>query len=219
MRIQKTWRTLMRSKGLWWFISVIAALVVAVGIDSRAQVPTPPTHFKGLINDYTPASGVGGPWEVRGVWSLNINEETGLANFSAALNMEHSDLWVELNPTDAKGLPTIDNPADRVPHTHHITMTGATVTYNPSDCPVPASIVPIPRIEVTGSATIAANGGPFPPSGGVPSPLQVCIDGGTTVGTVVPYSNITLVFGTPASGHFGAQVIHGVVRFTSGDDD
>lgn len=205
----------MNGRTLQWAVRVVSVLLLAVAAVALADSGIP-AHFRGLINDYTPESGVGGPWEVRGVWSLDINEDTGLASFSATLNMEHSDLWVELNPTDGKGLSTADNPADRVPHTHHIMMSGATIIYNPSDCPVPASITPIPRIEVKGTATITANGGPFPPSGAVPSDLQVCIDGGTTVGTVVPYSNITLVFGAPASGHFGPQAIHGVVRRASG---
>jgi hypothetical protein len=38
--------------------------------------------------------------------------------------------------------------------------------------------------------------------------LQVCVNGGTDV----PYSNVSLVFGAPASGHFGMSAIHGVVR-------
>lgn len=199
----------MKSKALRWMVGVVGVLTLAA-MGAIAQDPLP-RHLSGLINDYTPESGVSGPWEIRGVWSLDISE-AGRAKFSAALNMEHSDLWVELNPTDADGLPTIDNTADRVPHTHHITMTDAAVTYNPSDCPLPASITPISRIEVKGTATITANGGPFPTTGAVPSQLQVCIDGGTAVATVVPLSNITLVFGAPASGHFGTQAIHGVVR-------
>lgn len=199
----------MKSKALLWMVDVVGVLVLAATA-SMAQVPLP-RHLSGLINDYTPESGVGGPWEIRGVWTLDI-DEAGRARFSAELNMEHSDLWVELNPMDAEGLATINTPADRVPHTHHITMTDATVTYDPSDCPLPASITPIPRMEVKGPATVAANGGPFPPTGGVPSELQVCIDGGTAVSTVVPLSNITLAFGAPASGHFGTQAIHGVVR-------
>lgn len=198
----------MKSKALLWIVGVVGVLALATTW-AMAQSPLP-RHLGGLINDYSPAN-VGGPWEIRGVWSLDIND-IGRARFSAALNMEHSDLWVELNPTDADGLPTIDNPADRVPHTHHITMTDATVTYDPSDCPVSASINPIPRIEVKGTATITANGGPFPPTGAVPAQLQVCIEGGTAVATVVPLSNITLVFGAPASGHFGPQAIHGVVH-------
>ena len=40
------------------------------------------------------------------------------------------------------------------------------------------------------------------------STLQICVNGGSDV----PFSNVTLVFGTPASGHFGMQAIHGVVR-------
>lgn len=201
----------MNSRRILWAIGMALALVSMPSMGARAQTP-PPRHLSGLINDYTPETGVSGPWELRGTWSLELQDFGSTADFSAVLNMEHSDLWVELNPTDSSGLPTIDNPADRLPHTHHITMKGAKVTYNPSDCPLPATITPIARIEVTGSATITANGGPFPPTGAVQSQLQVCIDGGTAVATVVPHSNITLVFGTPASGHFGTQAIHGVVR-------
>ncbi len=202
----------MNSKHILWAIGVVAVFALLASSGARAQ-DTLPHHMSGLINDYTPESGVSGPWEMRGTWSLQINEEKGRADFSAVLNMEHSDLWVELNPTDASGLPTIDNPGDRVPHTHHITMTGAKVTLDPTDCPLPASApIPIPRFEITGTAVVAANGGPFPPTGAVSSQLQVCIDGGTDVATVVAHSNITLVFGAPASGHFGGQAIHGVVR-------
>ena len=63
---------------------------------------------------------------------------------------------------------------------------------------------------VTGSAYITGNGSPAPFSKNdtVLSMLQVCVNGGTDV----PFSNVTLVFGTPASGHFGSQAIHGVVR-------
>jgi hypothetical protein len=203
----------MKNKIAFCIVSVLALVAFASAVATKAQLPGH-IHLSGLINDYTPETGVSGPWELRGAWSLNINQVTALADFSAVLNMEHSDLWVELNPLDANGMPTIDNPADRIPHTHHITMTGAKVTYNPTNCPLPSSIIPIPRIAVTGSATIAANGGPFPPSGAVSSQLQVCIDGGTDVATVVPHANITLVFGAPASGHFGSQAIHGVVRKT-----
>lgn len=204
----------MNSRRILWALGMVLVLVSLAGTGARAQAPQP-RHLSGLINDYTPEINVGGPWEVRGTWSLRIGQDGTHADFSAVLNMEHSDLWVELNPMGSKGLATIDNPGDRVPHTHHITMTGATVTFNPTDCPLPASApIPIPRIEVTGTATVAANGGPFPPTGAVSSQLQVCIDGGTDVATVVPHSNITLVFGAPASGHFGPQAIHGVVRKT-----
>ena len=63
---------------------------------------------------------------------------------------------------------------------------------------------------VTGPAYITGNGGPAPFSKNdtVLSTLQVCVNGGTDV----PYSNVSLVFGAPASGHFGMSAIHGVVR-------
>ena len=189
----------MRSKALWWAAGVAAVLVLTAGIRGLAQ--DEPAHFSGVINDYTPISTTTA-WELRGPWSLTLNGETGTADFSAALTMEMS--IVGQSPVNVGALTQ---------HTHHIRMAHASVDYSPSDCPLPASITPIPRIEVKGMATVAANGGPFPPSSPtpVPSPLQVCIDGGTVFGTVVTYSNITLVFGPRASGHFGPQAIHGVV--------
>jgi hypothetical protein len=65
---------------------------------------------------------------------------------------------------------------------------------------------------LTGNGSIA----PFetnPPS----STLQVCVTGGSEIPYSVPNSNITLVFGGPATTHFGPQAIHGVVREPSAD--
>jgi len=61
----------------------------------------------------------------------------------------------------------------------------------------------------TGMASVTGNGGfpPFAPQGQL-SQLMVCITGGTQI----EFSNITLVFGTPASGHFGPPPINGAVR-------
>jgi hypothetical protein len=201
----------MRSKALWWALCVAAVLAFTAGIRTLAENETP-ALFGGVINDYSPISGGTTAWEVRGPWSMRLNEEAGTANFSAALTMELS----VLGQSPATVLAVALNQ-----HTHHIRMTHATVTYNPTDCPTFATANPIARIEVTGMATVTANGGPFPPTSAtaVPSQLQVCIDGGTAAETIVPYSNITLVFGSPASGHFGPQAIHGVVRKASSLDD
>jgi hypothetical protein len=59
------------------------------------------------------------------------------------------------------------------------------------------------------SASVTGNGGypPFAPQGQT-SLLTVCVTGGTQVA----FSNIALVFGMPANGHFGAQAIKGTVR-------
>jgi hypothetical protein len=174
----------MNSKALRWMVSAVAVLILALGISVRAQAPTP-THFSGLINDYSPETISGkvvGPWEMHGKWSLDLKGKSGLADFSAAMTMELS------------------------------TMKDAKVSYPaPGVCPpyAPPAITN-PGFMVTGPAYITGNGGPalFSKDDTVLSTLQVCVNGGSDV----PYSNVTLVFGSPASGHFGTQAIHGVVR-------
>jgi hypothetical protein len=201
----------MKNRTLWWAVRITVAMVLAVGTGALAQAPMP-THFSGLINDFTPETigGVAvGPWEMHGTWSLDLKGRTGLADFSAAMTMEHSDYAV-VDGVDKADDPS--NPDARAAHTHHITMTGATVSYNTATCPVyPAPTnTTNPGFMVTGSAYITGNGSPatFSKNNTVLSSLQVCINGGSQV----PYSNVTLVFGAPASGHFGVQAIHGVVR-------
>lgn len=209
----------MKSKTLWW-VGVILALVLAVGTGVLAQAPTP-THFSGLINDYSPETISGkvvGPWEMHGTWSLDLQGRSGLADFSAAMTMELSDHAIEV--AIANSLPaSFDDPSTRTPHTHHITMKDATVSYGTGTCPTYAAPAPTnPGFMINGPAYITGNGGPAPFSKGdtVLSMLQVCVNGGTDV----PFSNVTLVFGAPANGHFGSQAIRGVVRKSkSGDSD
>lgn len=107
--------------------------------------------------------------------------------------------------------PSFDDPETRTPHTHHITMKDAKVSYATGTCPPYAPPVTTnPGFMVTGPAYITGNGGPAPFSKNdtVLSMLQVCVNGGSDV----PFSNVTLAFGSPASGHFGSQAIRGVVR-------
>ena len=198
------------------FSSVVRRLILvfAVGMGTLAQGQDN-VHFSGSINDFTPAHDAkgkaSGPWELHGHWRLELQGDSGLANFSAAVSMEDSDYWFLINPNPPANP---DSPATRSPHTHHITMQGAQVTKldstNMSDCPS-SSYVPATTtgFMVTGPASVTGNGGfaPFAPQGQLSS-LQVCITGGTQV----EFSNITLVFGLPASGHFGSQPINGVVR-------
>ena len=198
-----------------FFCSVGAGvLVLALGTSVVAQNRSP-EHFRGIINDFTAAHDAkgnpSGPWELHGVWRLDLSRERGTAEFSAALTMENSDYWLLINPN-----PPADpnSPATRTPHTHHITMRDAQVTSDPSlvasGCPTASYKPPTTSgFMVTGSASITGNGGypPFAPEGQT-SPLTVCVTGGTQVG----FSNITLVFGMPASGHFGSQAINGAVR-------
>ncbi|MGA8101928.1 MAG: hypothetical protein WB869_07240 [Candidatus Acidiferrales bacterium] len=179
----------MTSKTLRWAVKIMVVLALAVATGARAQAPTP-RHFSGVINDYTPASVTPmGPWEIRGPWSLKLKEESGKADFSAALTMEMSDY-----SRTASNVDTTSGTGSRMQHTHHITIEGGTVT------PIPTG-----GFEVTGPATITKDGSPAPLAA---STLSVDITGGTTL----EYSNITLTFVGGATVHFGSQAIHGVVR-------
>lgn len=189
-------------------------VVVAVGISALAQKQNS-VHLSGIINDFTPAHDAkgnsSGPWELHGVWRLDLKGDSGTAEFSAAVTMESSDYWLLINPNPPADP---DSPATRTPHSHHITMKDAQVTWDPSEvasgCPTASYKPPTTTgFMVTGSASVTGNGGyaPFAPQGQT-SPLTVCVTGGSQV----EFSNVTLVFGLPASGHFGSQPINGAVR-------
>jgi hypothetical protein len=198
----------MKSKFFLWTVSVALVSGLAAGVGALAEDPTP-THLSGVINDYAPVAGGTTAWEIRGPWSLRINEENNTASFSAALTMELSA--VGQSPANLTAVTLAQ-------HTHNITMKNATVTYNPTNCPPASAATPAytVQIEVTGSASVFANGSvaPF----GQYSQLQVCIAGGSASPSVA-HSNITLVFQKPAAGHFGGQAIHGVVRKASRHED
>jgi hypothetical protein len=116
-----------------------------------------------------------------------------------------------------EGIAQVDNPGTRSPHTHHITMTDALVSYDtsvPSVCPANSPATTVPGFVVTGPVSITGNGSPAPFEAKGTSTLQVCINGGTEV----QFSNVTLVLTGPATGHFGGQPIHGVVRVVRSSD-
>ena len=188
----------MKNRKCWWAVCVVAILGCAIGASAWAQDSFPFVHFSGLINDYTPVSGVSGPWEMRGEWSLDLNREAGTANFSANLNMTHSDYWVVLNPASAD-----DNTSTtgRHPHTHHITLTHVTVT------PLATG-----GFEVTGPVYVTNDGNPasFMAKCTALTPCTLTVD--ITGGTILQLSNVTITFAGPPTAHFGAQAIHGVVH-------
>ncbi len=202
----------MKSKYFSLSLATIAVLSLIAGVGVLAQ-DQPPERLSGLINDFTPSTVAGGPYELHGKWSVRLHRESGTADFSAFMNMETSDYGISEAIVDPA------NPTTRSAHTHHITMT-APFTYLTSDasgvCPLPPASTPPTTgavIVITGTPTvgtpkISANGGPSPFDTKGPSGLQVCITGGTEV----PFSNVTLAFSGPASGHFGSDPIHGVVR-------
>ena len=184
----------MKSDTLWWAVRMAVLLVLTAVTGALAQAPTP-RYFSGLLNDYTLGSG---PYEMRGTWSVTLSPGSATGDFSAAMNMVHSDYYVVNNPSAASD----DTSTGRNPHTHHITIKGAALTENVNDC----------EIQLVGPASVTLNGGapPFDPTLTKPSQATVCITGGVGV----KYANISLTFesGTPAAGHFGSQPIHGVIR-------
>jgi len=209
----------MKSKRSWSMAGIFAVLVLAGSTGALAQAPLP-GHLSGIISDYTPLISTlspTGPWEMRGRWSLDLEGRSGEADFSAYMTMELSDSGV------AAAGKNLADPTSRSAHTHHILMTDATVSTDPTDlgnCPTfsPGNTA---LFVVTGTANfISGNGnaGPFEKFG--PTTLKVCISGGTDGTSEVQYSNMTLeMIGPAADKHFGSQAIHGVVRLPRKDDD
>jgi hypothetical protein len=64
----------------------------------------------------------------------------------------------------------------------------------------------VPSVSVV---KITGNGGPASFEAKGMSSLQGCITGSGEV----QFSNMPILFGRPATGHFGSQAIHGVVHF------
>jgi hypothetical protein len=174
----------MKRKAFWW-MAQISLFVVAASLGALGQTQL---SFRGTINDYAPANvSPTGPWLVGGDWTLVVNGTSGKADFKASLTMVRSDYWVSLH-----GDP--NDPSGRTPHSHDIALLNGTVT------PIAGGF------RVSGMASVAASGN-VPPFGQM-SPLTVDITGGTAV----PFSNIKVTFGSPASGHFGTQPLDGVVQ-------
>lgn len=178
----------MQGKTVLFATRITALMVLALASAVLAQDP-PRTHLSGIINDYGPASGVipAGPWEMRGLWTLNARGSSGKGEFSAALTMELSDYTRTTSNVDS-----VSGPTSRMHHTHHITMEDADVAQNSG------------VITVTGPVSITKDGNNVLTG----SSLTVTITGGANV----EFSNISLAFSGPAAGHFGMQAIHGVVR-------
>jgi hypothetical protein len=175
----------MKSKSLLWATRIIGLLVVA-GVTGVVAGTRAPNHFAGVINDYTAVAGGTGPWEVRGPWTLDVNERTSKAEFSAAVTMELTDFALSGSSIGTSA---------RTQHTHHLTVVGGTVSSITGG------------FEVTGPITITKDGGTAPMSiqG---SSLVIDITGGS----LVEFSNLALTFQDGAAGHFGTAPLHGVVR-------
>jgi hypothetical protein len=198
---------LMKIKNLALAIRALSLLLLVSGTWALAQDHRP-VHFSGLINDYSPSTVKGGPWEMHGQWSLDFREEwrtgTIIADFSADMTMS------DYGTTDGLPDPT---KSGQSPHTHHIKLTSEDIISNMDGCP---TVSPAARtgFQIKGPVSLITGNGtnaPFetdPPT----STLQICITGGDEIPYSITNSNISLVFSGPATMHFGTQAIHGVVR-------
>jgi len=203
----------MKSKNLTAAVRLLSLLLLVSAVDGFAQERRP-LHFSGLINDYSPLSGSvkGSPWEMHGQWSMDVDPERGTADFSADMTMSGygKTSTNAVDPTQ----PLVN------PHTHHIRLKNAKITWDMTGCPAYLPPTPLTGFQLNGTVSLLTGNGsiaPFetdPPS----STLQVCITGGEDVRYSVTNSNITLLFGGPATTHFGPQAIHGVVRKPVADE-
>ncbi len=146
-------------------------------------------------------------WTMGNAWSMVIGPSTMVGCRRFFRRYDLSDYGTTAGVLDAtKG--------GQSAHTHHIKLTNAAVIWNMDGCPTfsPATTM---GFQFSGTVSlITGNGGPAPFETDPPSStLQVCVTGGADVS----YSNITLVFGGPATTHFGPQAIDGVVRNASAD--
>ncbi len=197
----------MKSKISTSAVRVFSLLLLVSATCALAQGRRP-THFTGLINDYSPLSTTvkGSPWEMHGQWSMDLHPEWGTADFIADMTMSGygKTSTGAVDPTQ----PLVN------PHTHHIKLTNVRITWDMTGCPAYMPHATTTGFQLNGTVSLLTGNGsiaPFetdPPS----STLQVCVTGGNEAQYSVTNSNITLVFGGLATTHFGPQAIHGVVR-------
>jgi hypothetical protein len=187
----------------------VLMLVAAVGATAQRRGAV---LFSGLINDYSPSTVKGGPWEMHGVWSMDLRGEPGVADFSAAMTMSG------YGKTSTGAVDPTQGGAGA--HTHQIKLTHAKVTWNMDGCPA-FSPATLQGFQINGTVSLITGNGTNatfetnPPT----TTLQVCVSGGDDVQYSVPFSNITMTFAGPATMHFGTQPIHGVVRDVKQIDD
>jgi hypothetical protein len=198
----------MKSKTPTSVVRVLSLLLLVSATCALAQERRP-VHFAGVLNDYSPANPLitGSPYEMHGQWTLDLRD-WGTADFLADMTM--SDYGSTNGVLDGtKG--------GQNAHTHHIRLTNVSITWDMTGCPAYPKPVTTMGFQVNGTVSLITGNGsnaPFetsPPT----STLQVCVTGGNEVS----YSNMTMVFGGPATNHFGTQAIHGVVRKASAESE
>ncbi|WP_263385160.1 hypothetical protein [Granulicella arctica] len=186
----------------------VFSLILLVSATCGSAQERKAAHLSGLINDYSPLSDSvkGSPWEMHGQWTMDLHPRWETADFLADMTMSGygRNTAGAVDPTQ----PLVN------PHTHHIRLTNAKITWNMIGCPAYLPPATTMGFQLNGTVSLLTGNGsiaPFetdPPS----STLQVCVTGGSEIPYSMTNSNITLVFGGLATTHFGPQALHGVVR-------
>ena len=82
-----------------------------------------PTQFSGVINDYSPTtSSPMGPWEMRGPWTLTLNQDIQQGRLFGDLD----DGTVRLHAKRVEYRFSTSATTGRMQHTHHIGIVGGT---------------------------------------------------------------------------------------------
>ena len=118
----------MKSKILNSALGRLSLLLLLAGSCALAE-DNKTVRFSGLINDYSPLSTTvkGSPYEMHGQWSMDVHPDSGTADFSADMTM--SDFGMTASGAVDPTQPLQD------PHTHHIKLTNAKITWNMTGCP------------------------------------------------------------------------------------
>jgi hypothetical protein len=100
------------------------AVTLSVGLASAQELRQ--VHFEDVVNDYSPSTVAGGPYEIRGVWSLELDVlRTGASQFFSGPD----DGDVQLRGYQCHCGRSRQS-------RHQISVTNAAVSYDTSVCPV-----------------------------------------------------------------------------------
>ena len=196
----------MKRKMLTSAARVLSLLLVVAGSYAFAQ-EFRSKHFTGLINDYSPSSTSvkGSPWEMHGQWSMDLHPEWGTADFLADMTMSGFG-------TTSAGAVDPTHPLVN-PHTHHIRLTNAKITWDITGCPAYLPPATTTGFQVNGTVSLLTGNGSMPPSRRIrlhPRCRSVSPGGARSH---IRFRTRTLPWcsGDPHY-HFGPQALHGVVR-------
>ena len=141
----------MKSNSLAFAVRALALILLVPTTGALAQERRP-VHFTGLLNDYVPllTTVKGSPYEMHGQWSMDVNPRWGTADFSADMTMSSFGRTAEgaVDPTQPL----------QGPHTHHIKLTNATISWNMTGCPAYATPTEM-GFQINGTVSLLTGNG------------------------------------------------------------